>query len=500
MNKILEFFKNIKFPPIPDFLRKIKFPKIKFKRLSWGLLITWVVALGLSIALFVIVKNLASCWTVTNLPGIPPASCKLNVSVLGTPVLNAQGTAIAPAGLPTPVIVAPEAQLAQWDGASRVNILFIGLDYRDYIANEGPPRSDTMILFTIDPISKTAGMLSIPRDLWVNIPGFGYSRINTAYASGEGNKLPGGGPGLAAKTVEQFIGVPINYFGQIDFHSFEEVIDTMGGLNICIPQKIRIDPIGTKRPRTLKAGCQKLWGYDVLAYARNRYTAEGDVDRSKRQQLVIMALRDQIFSPQNFTNMITLAPEIYRQASAGLRTNMSFEEAMRLATLLNQIPPGSIRQGVIDNSMTLMDNTTLAGQDASVLKPIPDKIRVLRDEIFSFAGPLSPLAQGDPLALMKADAARVRVFNGTYTAGLDAQTGNYLVSQGMNVTEIGRAPQLYPRTTIVVYGPKLYTVKYLVQIFGITAYDQIVFKSEPGSAVDIEIRLGDDWIGRVPAN
>ena len=149
--------------------------------------------------------------------------------------------------------------------------------------------------------------------------------------------------------------------------------------------------------------------------------------------------------------------------------------------------------------MTLMDNTTLAGQDAAVLKPIPDKIRELRDEIFSSAGPLSPLAQGDPLALMKADAARVRVFNGTYTAGLDSRTGNYLVSQGMNVTEIGQAPQLYGRTTIVVYGPKLYTLKYLTAIFGLTAYDQIVFKPEPGSSADIEVRLGNDWIGRLPA-
>jgi LCP family protein required for cell wall assembly len=150
-----------------------------------------------------------------------------------------------------------------------------------------------MILFTVDPQTKTAGMLSIPRDLWVNIPGFGFSRINTAYASGEGNQLPGGGPGLAMKTVEQVIGVPIQYYGQIDFHAFEEAIDAIGGLYICIPEKVRIDPIGDKKPRNLKPGCQNLWGYEVLAYARNRYTQEGDVDRSKRQQLVIMALRDQ---------------------------------------------------------------------------------------------------------------------------------------------------------------------------------------------------------------
>jgi LCP family protein required for cell wall assembly len=117
-----------------------------------------------------------------------------------------------------------------------VNLLFIGLDERDLVEgqeNQGAPRSDTMILFTIDPQTKTAGMLSIPRDMWVNIPGFGYSRINTAYSLGEGNKLPGGGPALAMATVEQFLGVPIQYYGQINFRSFEEAIDAMGGLYLC---------------------------------------------------------------------------------------------------------------------------------------------------------------------------------------------------------------------------------------------------------------------------
>jgi polyisoprenyl-teichoic acid--peptidoglycan teichoic acid transferase len=74
--------------------------------------------------------------------------------------------------------------LDPWDGASRVTALVMGLDYRDWEAGEGAPRTDTMILLTIDPLSKTAGMLNIPRDLWVNIPGFDYDRINTAYRLG----------------------------------------------------------------------------------------------------------------------------------------------------------------------------------------------------------------------------------------------------------------------------------------------------------------------------
>ena len=89
-----------------------------------------------------------------------------------------------------------------------------------------------MILLTIDPLTKTAGILSIPRDMWVKFPGFGYSRINTAYSSGEGNRFPGGGPELARKTVEQFIGVPIQYYAQVDFHTFVEFIDLIGGIEV----------------------------------------------------------------------------------------------------------------------------------------------------------------------------------------------------------------------------------------------------------------------------
>ena len=97
-----------------------------------------------------------------------------------------------------------------WDGANRVTILVMGLDYRDW-EGEGPSRTDTMMLLTMDPVSRTAGILSIPRDLWVNIPGFDYGKINTAYFLGELYNLEGGGPGLAIKTVEELLGVDINY-------------------------------------------------------------------------------------------------------------------------------------------------------------------------------------------------------------------------------------------------------------------------------------------------
>jgi hypothetical protein len=268
---------------------------------------------------------------------------------------------------------------------------------------------------------------------------------------------------------------------------------------MCIPEKIRIDPIGNKKPENLKPGCQNLYGYQVLAYARNRHTQNGDIDRANRQQQVVFALRDQIFNPANFPSMVAKAPKVYAEASAGLRTNLSFDDLMKLGVLMQQIPPENIKHGVIDYTMGVMDNVTLGGQNASILKPIPDKIRVLRDEIFTQGGAVSPLASGEPQALMQQDAARVKVLNGSIQPDLAQRTGNYLLSQGVQVTEVGTAQNSYQNTVLVIYGPKVYTLKYLASVFGITSSTQIIFASEPATTADIEVRLGNDWLARLPA-
>ena len=458
------------------------------KRISIWQIIVWVVAVALAVPAFIYTRNFVVGWGITDLPGI---AVKYNDQ--GQPQALGEATPTQDVGIPEPDLP------PSWDGASRITLLFIGLDERDWEAGQGAPRSDTMILFTIDPLSKTAGMLSIPRDMWVNIPGSGYSRINTAYSIGEGEKLPGGGPGLAVKTVEQFIGVPIQYYAQVDFKAFEEAIDAMGGLYMCPGERILIDPIGPKPPVKIGPDCGIYWGYEVLGYARNRKTQGGDVDRANRQQKVVMALVDQVFSPQNFPDMVSKAPHIYAEAQAGLRTNLSFDDALKLGVLLTKIPPENIKRGVIDYTMVTLDNVILAGQNASIFKPIPDKIRVLRDEIFSVAGPLSPMASGDPAVLMQEDAARVRVVNGTYTDGLPERTGNYLLAQGMQVVEAGGyTDHLYDRTTIVMYGPKLYTLRYLISVFGVNATNQIVFSPDASSPVDVEIRVGADALNIIP--
>jgi LCP family protein required for cell wall assembly len=356
----------------------------------------------------------------------------------------------------------------------------------------------------VDPVTKTAGMLSIPRDLFVNIPGFGHSRINTAWTLGEGAKLPGGGPGLAMETVSQFIGVPVQYYVQVDFDTFVSLIDLIGGIDIYSDVKLRLDPSGTGQDHFVLTCCgmRHLNGLRALAYARCREESQGcsdgDLGRAKRQQKVILAIRDKVLDPEYFPQLLAQAPQLYDTFSSGIHTNMSLEDAMKLAVLVKDIPVESIKQGVINDDMISYVNFEFNGVPASVLRPVPDLIRILRDEIFVPGGPLSPLAQGDSLTLMQADAARIRIINATTTPDLDTRTASFLTGQGMQVAERGQPTVTTDRTLLVLYSPKLYALRYLVDMFGVTSGNQIIFKPDQSETVDIEIRIGEDWVGRLP--
>jgi LCP family protein required for cell wall assembly len=466
-------------------------------------IVFWAAALALSSGLFSFVRDFTTCWRLTALPGLPPASC---ASETRSPIDEFELVSTRPAPTSTPEAVAPEEdELPAWDGASRINILFVGLRGGEPQEADCPFCTDTLILLTVDPVTKTAGMLSIPRDMWVNIPGFSYSRINTAWTLGRGSKLPGGGPALTMKTVSHFIGVPVDYYVQVDFDTFVDVVDMIGGVDIYNDEDLLLDPVahGKDYPKVRLTCCgeRHMNGPTALAYARCRHAeqgcTDGDFGRARRQQKVILAIREKVFSAENFPVLLAQAPELYNRFSEGIHTNMSLEDAIKLAILAKDISIGDIQNKVIDSKMTIMDNTTLGGQNASVLRPLPDRIRILRDEMFTTTGPLSPLATGDPVNLMQIDDPRIRILNGTSSPGLEARVGRFLLEQGIPISENGSI-KAQTRTTIVLYSPKLYALKHLLEIFEVTRSAQILIKSDPTQTVDIEIRVGSDWINKFP--
>ena len=497
MNQISDFFKNLRFP--------------KVGRPSVGQIIFGVVALALAVGFFLFAQGFVSCWQFTALDGIPPESCNVdNRNVLSdTPAVNTRGTPSA--ATPTANVLAPAVEAPTWDGGSRINVVFFGLRAggASTAGEDCPLCTDTIILFTVDPVSKTAGMISIPRDLWVNIPGIGFSRINTAWTSGEISKLPGGGPGLAMQTVSQLMGVPVQYYAEVDFSTFVAFINTIGGVDIHSYETLRLDPLGNGKDKFILTCCgmRHLSGPLALAYARCRDQDQcgakgGDLDRSKRQQQVVLAIRDKVLDPANFPTLISKAPWFYKTFGAGVHTNMSLDDAIKLAYLMKDIPIDSIKSVVFDFNAMRIANTTLGGQAASVFRPVPDQVELIRNEVFTTGGPISPTAKGDPIALMQADQAKVGVLNGTGVTNLDQRTANYFHTLGLNITGTGRATQLYSQTTIYMCAPKLYTLRYLIARQVITSGNQISFNAkqcQTYQGIDLIVTVGNDWVPKLPS-
>lgn len=434
-------------------------------------------------AAFITLRQLALTW---------PGAGGANPNIQGTPLTNAQGTSLPGQENVIPVQPVDIPAVTPWDGASRVTVMLLGVDYRDWAAEkESAARSDTMILLTLDPTTRTAGILSIPRDLWVPIPGFQHGKINTAYYNGDAYQLPGGGPALAIKTVEQFLGVPINYFAQVDFGAFIRFIDEIGGVTIDVPQEITVDLLGTgfKTKKKLEPGRQVLPGEWALAYARARYTEGGDFDRAARQQQVIMAIRERILRFDMLPLLISKAPTLYNQLASSIRTNLSLDEIIQLAMLAKDVPDDGIQRGIIGTDSVLFANSP---DDLSILVPLPDKINLVRDQVFASSGVLSPETPGSLQERMQAEKARIALYNGSGLADILARTQQYLASQGANILQAADAGQAYAATTIIDHSGSPHTLQYLVELLKVRP-GKIYVQYDPNASIDVEVFLGSDW-------
>lgn len=443
-----------------------------------------VAAVGSGILVFTTVRGLASAWTGT---GLNPFQA---LGQTGSDVT--EGTQ----GIPTPVteigVTVPE-----WNGSDRVTVLLMGLDYRDWLADEGAPRTDSMMLLTLDPVARTAGMLSIPRDLWVDIPGFEHNRINTAYSQGEGFNVPGGGPALAMSTVENLLGVPVEYYAVIDFHTFELLVDEIGGVDVLITEDVKISPIGRQSHWLYAGHSRHLDGADTLAYARARKTGGGDFDRANRQQQVALALRDTILDLDMVPTLLTRAPALYEEVSSGIRTNLSLDQMIALGMSALQVSKDNITKAVI----SVPDYVTLEmlSDGAQVLKPIPNKIRELRDQVFTNTSVVGPSVAEENLGEgARIEAARISVRNGSGTEGLATQTAEYLKGQGLNVVEVGNADRLdYDKSTLMVQNATYpYAVRFLASLLNLSQ-SQILYPVTSDPDVDVIVVLGYDWAAYV---
>ena len=393
----------------------------------------------------------------------------------------------------------PFAEVPVWQSPDRVTILLLGLDMGDDDPRL-PTRSDTMILVTVDPVHKRAGMLSIPRDLWVPIPGHGENKINTAHFFGEVDKA-GGGPALAVKTVEYNFGVRVNYYARVDFHGFEELIDAIGGVTLDVERPIRDDdyPIASEKSgRTrriyIPTGLQHMDGAQALRYARSRH-ADNDFGRNHRQQAVLLAARTQILQP----SILPRVPQMIGILRSALQTDVPLTDVLPLFNMARGIQSKDIVSRTIDSSMVIDVNG-----DGTVLVPDRKKIRKLVEEIFSDAPPSAtakPTATPVPTPTRipsptptptKTAPIAVRVYNGTLRDHLAADTAEMLRVRGYDIRDVGQASRSdYAQTVILDHTGRPHVAAAIAQMLDVpsTAIRRAQ-AAEDGS--DVTIILGQD--------
>jgi LCP family protein required for cell wall assembly len=277
---------------------------------------------------------------------------------------------------------------AAWNGKERLNILLMGIDQRETNETERIFRTDTMLVLTIDPASMQAGMLSIPRDLWVPISAYDINdRINTANYWGDANDYPnGGGPQLARKTVENVLGIRIHHYMRINFTVFENLIDRLGGIDVDVPDDIYDDAYPTEdygvEVFQIKKGRQTLDGATALKYARTRKSTD-DFDRARRQQQVIMAIRDRAQDPRVLASLVAGAPDMLSTFGASVKTDMTLDQMQQLAVLAQRLEKSKIKSAVLDETYT---DYAFTPKGDSVLIGNREKIDALRGAFFSVDG------------------------------------------------------------------------------------------------------------------
>lgn len=238
-------------------------------------------------------------------------------------------TTVAPATEPVTTTIEGQLPLSR-----TLNILVLG---SDRLADTTNWRTDVMIIVALDFDQQRVGVISIPRDVYINpIPNHQPNKMNVIDYLGEQDEPNGGGPKLLKQIIQEHMGIPIHHFLRFDFNSFQEVVNTLGGV------EIEIDCPYADSVINLKAGVQRLTSEQALRYVRSRDRG-GDLDRARRQQRLIWAVRNQILKE----NLLPRLPALYQNLAGSIQTDIGLVTALRLARFVLTINPDNVHSLVL---------------------------------------------------------------------------------------------------------------------------------------------------------
>ena len=377
------------------------------------------------------------------------------------------------------------------DGGSVMNVLLVGSDSRSRLTGDlaeqagkdqvSGSRSDTIMVLHVDAKNKKAAILSIPRDLYVRIPGTNRSdRINTTFASG-------GAAGLV-RTIKENLGIQVNHYMEVDFVGFRGIVDTVGGVNVYVPAPARdnLSGLDIKTP-----GCVKFNGDTALAWVRSRhyeYFESGrwrtdptsDLGRIQRQQDFIRRMMKKAVS-SGISNPLTLNRLIgIGVKDVTLDDGMSTSDLVRVARRFRSLDPDTV------DMLTLPTNPATVG-GSSVLRLNKEQAQVYIDRL-NGVGPPSNDGTG-----ARPGDVRVRVLNGNGAEGAAASAGEALDKAGFTVADQGDADSYNYARTLVRYASGQQAKAQLLQRY--LAAGAVLREDASLRTVDVVLTLGADYTG-----
>ncbi|WP_217915286.1 LCP family protein [Miltoncostaea marina] len=357
------------------------------------------------------------------------------------------------------------------------NVLLMGSDTRPDEGDGG--RSDTLIFVRMDPKRNLVSMLSFPRDLWVQIPGFGEGKLNSAYSQG---------PAVTIKTVEELTGEPVNAYVIVDFQGFASLVNAVGGVYLDVDRRYFNENLGTAAtnyaPIDLQPGLQKLNGNDALDYVRYRHT-DSDYARIVRQQQFLSELKRQTKQLDNLTNITSFRRIFGENIQTSIQNPRRFLGLLELALTA---PKDRIARVSIEGYSDSVNGASVERADQS---EIDAKVAEWKDPEF--------VQEADESEKPKTPAeTHVTVMNGSGRLLVADRAARLLGDKRYQTAVAGNAPDFdYPSTAVYYRDGFREQARRIASMMGPTATATPLDEGANGN--DVVLVVGSDWTGELAA-
>ena len=378
------------------------------------------------------------------------------------------------------------------------NILVIGID-----DVKDSKRSDTIMVININKSKHRVGVLSVPRDTYVELPKRGFTKINHAYAYG--------GVSMVKSAISRFLQIPITYYVVVDVKGVKEIVDRIGGVSVEVKKRLHyIDRAGNLFI-DFEPGKQVLDGDQSIAYLRFRHDNQGDIGRIKRQQEFMQAMAQKVITSKQILKLPQLIQDINKYVDTNLNVGQMFNLGLEIKDALQQ---GHLKVNTIPGSIVLIKGVSYWKVD------LPAAVKMINETIHGFneteiadkskstyqtelgtakkltmteVSTFMPKEEISPMIFPEGETIVVEVLNGNGIEGNATRMARYLKSKNIKVPRIGNAAHYkYPQTIIVDWKGKTVEALTLAKALNINP-GYIITYYKPKKPLDITLVLGHDW-------